>query len=128
MSSVKDPEKKREYHRRWVERTTGRVVVPRKPYGPRSSSLRRVTGTEKRRTIARRYGLAALAALDAWDGICGLCQRPAKRPTIDHNHDTGAFRSIICHGCNLGLGLFKDSPELLDLAAAYIRSFSQDGE
>jgi len=48
------------------------------------------------------YGLTVeteAAAFARYDGMCWLCQtRPAK--VRDHNHATGDFRGVLCHGCN----------------------------
>ena len=40
---------------------------------------------------------------------------------IDHDHDTGAIRMLLCRNCNHCLGAAKDSPVLLDKMAAYLR-------
>lgn len=42
---------------------------------------------------------------------------------IDHCHKTGAIRSILCGGCNIGIGMFGESKETLRLAIEYIERF-----
>jgi hypothetical protein len=49
--------------------------------------------------------------------ICGATERLL----IDHCHDKERVRGVLCHWCNLGLGHFKDDPELLEMAAQYVR-------
>lgn len=55
------------------------------------------------------------------NGLCALCQEPTNKPCVDHDHKTGIVRELLCPVCNKALGLFKDDPELLEKAAAYIR-------
>jgi hypothetical protein len=40
---------------------------------------------------------------------------------MDHCHQTGTFRGLLCHLCNKGLGLFKDRPDTLLAAARYLQ-------
>ena len=50
--------------------------------------------------------------------ICGDTQD--QQLAIDHDHSTGAVRGALCSRCNLGLGHFRDDPELLRFAALYL--------
>ena len=50
---------------------------------------------------------------------CELCLiQPATH--LDHNHATNLFRGWLCNNCNSGLGMFKDSSVLLNLAIEYL--------
>lgn len=51
--------------------------------------------------------------------ICGEYMGEALR--VDHCHTTGKVRGLLCNGCNVGLGNFKDSPEALLSAITYLR-------
>ncbi len=62
-------------------------------------------------------------------GCCLICETEfgldrASWPHIDHCHSTGAIRGLLCSHCNQGIGHFKDNPELLILAAEYVRQAS----
>jgi Recombination endonuclease VII len=54
--------------------------------------------------------------------LCEACGRPpgARALHLDHDHETGAFRGWLCHGCNRGIGLLKDSIEGVEKALAYL--------
>ncbi len=79
----------------------------------------------------KRYGINQAQyenMVDAQCGVCAICGNPpdGKGNTghclnIDHNHVTQKIRALLCSNCNTALGKFKDSPELLEKAAAYLR-------
>ena len=53
--------------------------------------------------------------------ICGRKSgRHGRRLAVDHNHDTGGVRGLLCENCNQGLGLLKDNPTLLRALATYV--------
>jgi hypothetical protein len=63
-------------------------------------------------------------------GVCAICHKPekhrdglsgkAKDLAVDHDHNTGAVRALLCSACNTALGLFCDDPALLNAAMAYL--------
>jgi hypothetical protein len=54
-------------------------------------------------------------------GLCSICLRSlGKTPHVDHDHETGAIRGVLCFNCNGGLGQFRDDPDLLLRAADYL--------
>ncbi len=56
--------------------------------------------------------------------VCVIC-RSKENLCIDHSHQTGRIRGMLCHSCNKGLGFFKDNPVLLNRASDYILGFAK---
>src|SRR3990167_4328995 len=79
----------------------------------RNGALRRAFGI----TLAQ-YDLL----LKQQNGKCAICQSaPGKRKlAVDHCHRTFAIRGLLCISCNVLLGVAKDIPERLRVAALYL--------
>lgn len=76
---------------------------------------------------AAKYGLTGDQFWDivkAQQWSCAICkcefEPGGTRMNVDHNHDTADVRGILCSSCNTGLGMFKDSPDIIDAALAYL--------
>lgn len=56
-------------------------------------------------------------------GVCAICfgTNGNHRLAVDHYHVTGTVRGLLCHNCNQAIGKFKDSPEIVKRALAYLR-------
>jgi hypothetical protein len=63
-------------------------------------------------------------------GVCAICGKPETKTvkgtlaylSVDHDHETGAIRGLLCDKCNGGIGHFNDDIALLERAVAYLRS------
>jgi len=91
------------YHKRWRDANPGKV---RQYY------------------LKTRYGMTP----EQYDtlyaeqgGACAIC-REQKRLVVDHDHETGAVRGLLCDLCNTGIGKLRDSAERLRAAAVYLEN------
>jgi hypothetical protein len=92
---------------------------------------------EKAREIAMagqlktKYGLTRAdykALVDGQAGVCAVCSGPpptGKRLVVDHNHETGKIRALLCSSCNIMIGHSQERPEALEAGAAYLRRHAQ---
>ncbi len=55
--------------------------------------------------------------------ICGTDNPGGKHGKfmVDHNHDTGEVRGLLCKRCNIAIGEFNDDPSILEKAVLYLR-------
>ena len=77
-----------------------------------------------RYSIKSRYGISVEDYERLFlqqDGRCAICLIPfSGKAHIDHDHETGVVRGLLCRPCNVGLGHFGDSVEGLMRAVAYL--------
>ncbi len=91
--------------------------------------------------LKRNYGITP-QQYDAMhaeqSGRCPICSRVLIRQTdetrefkghlaidvarVDHCHETGRVRGLLCSGCNVGLGMFREQPKFLLNAVGYLRA------
>ena len=83
----------------------------------------------------RQYGItdAELAQMkQEQDNKCFLCgsegflmdkNKHVEKLAVDHCHETGKVRKLLCHNCNRALGLFKDNPDVIRKAADYVEEY-----
>jgi recombination endonuclease VII len=88
-------------------------------------SRRRVHGGSRHYHLVRRYGVSA-AQVAAWiesqGGVCPICLTGLDgKAHVDHDHETGEVRGILCFNCNGGLGQFGDNVRRLQRAIDYLR-------
>jgi hypothetical protein len=81
-----------------------------------------------RRKREREYGLTHdqyLALLEAQDGTCAICGNDSQQRAlaVDHDHETGAIRGLLCDRCNPMLGYARDNTEVLQAAIEYLKQY-----
>jgi hypothetical protein len=77
--------------------------------------------------LLKRYGVSREryeVLLRELGGRCPICgtDKPGGSGTwhVDHNHETGQVRGLLCNDCNIGLGAMKDSPDVMRRAILYM--------
>lgn len=85
-------------------------------------------------SLKMRYGITTEhrdELLKSQSGKCAICQHPIsfcgrgttkEKAHVDHCHETGAIRGILCAVCNTSLGRFNDDAALLRRAADYLEN------
>ena len=88
----------------------------------------------RKHQFAKMYGITLddyAAMLKSQAGVCAICKcvevalgkgGRVKPLAVDHDHDTGKVRGLLCHSCNHGLGVMRDNPALLRAAADYLEA------
>lgn len=100
-----------------------------------SDNCRREVSSDKH--YRRSYGVGVKwvqEQLDAQDWKCAIClthgfkmrEDHVSGMNLDHCHETGKARALLCHNCNRGLGLLQDNPWILRRAADYVERFQDD--
>ena len=80
----------------------------------------------RKRRLMQKYGITIDGyneLLRQQDNKCAICQREKSQMrdfAVDHHHATGKVRGILCSPCNVGLGMFRDKPDLMLYAAIYL--------
>jgi hypothetical protein len=77
--------------------------------------------------LKKKFGLTPdefMAMKDAQNGCCKICKELLTAgkggSVVDHCHKTERIRGLLCNGCNSGIGWFKEAPERLIAAIAYL--------
>lgn len=106
------------------------VVKPHGEWSRNSSSsdgfatyCRQCRAAESRaRHLKRKYGMteADRDELTASQmGVCCICLSSSAEH-VDHDHETGRVRGVLCFSCNAALGQFKERPEVMSRAISYL--------
>ena len=80
----------------------------------------------RRRNLKTYYGIS-VEEFDSMvadqHGCCASCHTPTDKLVVDHNHETGEVRALLCNHCNLMLGHAKDTIWRLQNAIQYLTDY-----
>lgn len=107
--------------KRYLDRMGGKIPPFRSKY--ENSILNRNSAYQ----IKFNYGLEPEEYEKMWnkqEEKCAICGRKSKKLlSVDHDHDTGKVRALLCNACNLGLGNFREDKNILRKAIEYLERF-----
>ena len=107
---------------RWREKNREQYLAYLERYNAADQRKRR----DRAGHLRRRYGITLEdydRMLETQGGGCAICGRPPRTDIslhVDHDHETGRIRGLLCFPCNNTLGDFKDDPKRLYAAADYL--------
>ena len=131
----KDPQAQKDYHKKWRDANPDKVKANVKKW--------RSENPDKLRQINREYTAKWRAENpDRWEDIrrrtkygmepeefqamkekqneaCAICLQ-RKKLSVDHDHQTGRVRGLLCTNCNTALGKLHDNSDNLRRAADYL--------
>lgn len=104
--------------------------MPRKVTPPSASPSKADLAHEK--YVQRQYKLEPgeyFAMLQAQSGRCVLCMKQARtrRLAVDHDHQTGRVRGLLCYRCNQYLGQWENDPIAIHNLIIYLWNILEDG-
>lgn len=97
---------------------SGRCYEAVRKSNPKVAARIRDRAVQRARLTAEEYD----ALFEFQGGRCAICKEetPGKRLCVDHCHSTQMVRGLLCHPCNQALGLYRDNPQILTSAIAYL--------
>lgn len=128
-------------NKKWRDSNRGKVALAKKNYAIRNweairehrrryMASRKVEASEYRRrwNLAKRYGLTIdqfTEILDSQGGCCAVCGAKEVRQVVDHDHETGMVRGILCVRCNVSIGGLGDTVDGVMRALKYLEKANE---
>lgn len=111
----------------WSRRNPEKISIQNKLYKTKNGGR-----NYKNSHLKAMYGITIEryeTMLECQGGVCAICGKEegakhqngkVKNLAVDHCHDTGVIRGLLCHACNTGIGSFRHDQALLTSATKYL--------
>ena len=124
----KNKERLTEYRRAWLDRNREKVTAnQRARYKADPEKYRKYFRDHRIKKVYRLTELEYSRLVSEQDGKCGICGKPPsgtwhgdRMLNVDHDHQTGAVRGLLCNKCNRGLGILGDTVERITAVLKYL--------
>ena len=129
ISNPNISESRREVNRNYYYRNRERLNAPKtdaqKDYMRtwRENNKPLIKSSRKKYHLRETYGLELSEFEQMWqdqDGLCPICDIELTDPYVDHDHETGQIRELVCVNCNFLLGHAHERVEVLARAIEYL--------
>lgn len=109
--------------KRYYAKYKDKLLVRHKAYNENGGNLRRygITLSDYKQLLYKQENRCA---------ICGCVETSkikdvVKRLGVDHDHETGAVRGLLCNSCNRGIGYLRDSSVVVRRAVIYLKTYGK---
>jgi hypothetical protein len=122
-----EPQPARDRTQRWRQDNPDRYAENQRRF--RESGGKKLA--DRRSHLKRKYGITLEQyddLLERQGGVCGICgaePHPTISLHVDHDHETGALRGLLCFRCNQAIGSLQEDASLLLAAADYLDRHDQ---
>jgi hypothetical protein len=117
QKKFRESTKGKKYRKNWLQTPKG------KAYQKREKSKQTAKVRARWDGLKRKYGITREeyeARYNNNEGCCEICNDWCEILVVDHNHTTNEVRGLLCHTCNSGIGMFKESLEVINRAKKYM--------
>ena len=116
-----------------VEVAKGKLILAHEWQKDHKPTKAQTKYREYKNRVEGRYNISIQQVVDKMNlqkGCCGICGRSLFQPNdhstamhIDHDHNTGFMRGLLCRSCNLMIGYSYDSIKTLGSGRDYLRRY-----
>ena len=130
----KNPERRKIHSQKYYSKNSEKCIARVKKYYLKNRDKilkqRKDTGSHRNTMLKSKYGITLEdynKMLLAQNSLCAICGKRDTRNksmpnlAVDHCHQTGKVRGLLCDRCNFSLGGFEDNINLLNKAIEYLK-------